>query len=255
MVKTIPLFFFSFFLFGCGNQDKADASQEPATETEILSKIDRPDIGGTNYAVIWSWSTDDTQLVYDNSVIVANELTELWKKGVVENAYYDTESKADRLEYFPNIAFFMIAQSEDEAERILDALTIVNKGIATYALHPVGQLWLGRNDDMIQKIGIKKSFATIWTTNVGTNPSLELVKEQNDRMLELWKSGLVENVYFDFEGTHTKNDKTDFVFFVNADSEAQARSICDALPFSIEELTTYRIHEAGVFWMGLYQNK
>ncbi|RLD21493.1 MAG: hypothetical protein DRI69_03905 [Bacteroidetes bacterium] len=254
MFKILPLFLFSLFLLSCGNE-ASKKGEEDSTTTSVATDDDASRVGYSNYAVIWTWTTENVQLVYDNSVEVANELTELWKKGVVENAYYDSESKEERLEYFPNIAFFILAPSAENAGIILDELTIVRKGIATYSLHPVGQLWLGRNEDVVRKYGITKSFVTIWTTRDGAKPSPELIQTQNDEMLELWNKGAVENVYFDFEGTHSNNSKTDFVFFVNADSEQAARSICNALPFTKENLATYKIKEAGVFWMGQYKNR
>jgi len=36
----------------------------------------------------------------------------------------------------------------------------------------------------------------------------------------------------DIEGTANLNSTTDFVFFINADSKAEAKKICDNLPFA-----------------------
>ena len=65
--------------------------------------------------------------------------------------------------------------------------------------------------------------------------------------------GRLKDVYFDIEGTHHENAKTDFVFFVNADTLEDAEAVCNSLPFYTEGIATYEIYQAGVFWMGQYE--
>ena len=255
--KILLLAFIGLSVLSCGNTTQTEnvetSSNQPNSSVEDQSKI-----GRTNYAVLWKWATDDVELVSSNSVQISEELSNLWKEDIIENAYYDPQSKVDKLAYFPNIAFFLKTKDEAAAKAILDDLTVVTKGIATYQLHPVGQLWLNRNTDVVKKNGPKKSFATVWTTTKspleGQNADV-LLQKQNDAILQLWNDGIIENVYFDIEGTYTSNDKTDFVFFINANTEAEAIKICESLPFFQEKMTTYKIHPAGVFWMGKYENQ
>ena len=137
------------------------------------------------------------------------------------------------------------------ARSILDDLIVVEKGIATYEIHPVGSLWLKRKTDIINKKGLTKSFVTVWTTDTKEPPSDDLVLKQNNRLMELWNEGSVENVYFDIAGTQEQNAKTDFVFFLNTNSLEEAKNICNSLPFSKEGIASYDIYPAGVFWMGI----
>ena len=238
----------SLLVFGC-NDTKKEAKTK--TETVESTPTQTSEIGKNNYAVVWNWTTTDEQLVSDNSVTISNELTSLWKKGVVENTYYNSDSKVDKLSYFPNISFSLKANSYKSAEIILNNLTVVKKGIATYKLFPIGTLWLDRKHKTIHENGMTKSFVTVWTTT--SKPTDELTQAQNDKILEFWKSGKVENVYFDIEGTQKANTKTDFVFYANANSEADAKALCESLPFYKNNIATYKIYEVGVFWMAKYE--
>lgn len=257
MQKTILLFVISFLILSCGENSKKEEStnisEKETSMDSVLSKI-----GRTNYAVIWKWTTTDIQLVKDNSETMSKELFRLWEDDVVENTYYDAESEIDKLEYFPNIAFFLKAHDIQSAKSILDELTVVQKGIATYQLNPVGSLWLDRKTDLINKKGVTNSYVTVWTSNKPTQPGSipdDLLKSQNDKMIALWKEGTVENVYFDIEGTFEKNEKTDFVFFVNTNTRDEADEVCVELPFFKKGLASYKIYPVGVFWMGKFEKK
>lgn len=245
----------SLLVLGCGN-NKKEAKTEIKSEPVESTSISTTEFGKTNYAVVWNWTTSDEKLVSDNTIQISKELTELWKKGVVENVYYDSESKADKLGHFPNISFFLKAKSEEEAKSILNKLTIVKKGISQYKIHLVGSKWLGRNEDAISKTGIKKTWVAVWSTGVDHNSKAskeevrENAKAQSDAVISLWDKGIVENAYLDILGVETKNNVTDFVLFVNANSEQEAHKVLDNLPFSKKNIAHYQLFPVGVFWMG-----
>ena len=241
----------SLLIIGC-NSDKKEANKKNKVKSEKTTSSS-PIIGKKNYAVVWNWVTKNEDLVTSNAAKISNELNALWQKGIVENAYYNSDSKVDKLSNFPNISFSIKANSYKSAEVLLNNLTVVKKGIAVYKLYPIGTLWLARNNDIIQKIGIKKSFVTVWTTT--KKPSQKLTQEQNDTVLKLWNTGKVENIYFDIQGTQKANNKTDFVFYTNANTLSEAKAICESLPFFKEKIATYKIREVGVFWMGKYGQK
>lgn len=223
------------------------------------SKVEKAVYGTQNYAVVWKWSTTDKDLVTENSPKISSELTNLWKKGIVENAYYNADAKLDKFEDFPNITFFLKAKSVQEAEIKLNSLTVVKKGIATYTIYPVGTLWLDRDADKINEKGLLKSYVTVWSTitesdNSNAKTMIESnVKAQNDAILKLWKDGVIENAYFDIEGTAKANQKTDFVFFVNAKTEQEAKAVCDNLPFVKKNIASYKLLSVGVHWLGKYK--
>lgn len=213
-----------------------------------------------NFAVVWKWLPTDKELVENKVGDIAVEMTELWEAGVIYNTYFNTDISEEENEFYPNLSCFLKAKSKEEAHNILNDLSFVQNGIAEYTLHPVGTLWLGRNTDMIEKNGIKKSFVTVWTTSETFDPntSQELISEQTQTISELWADGVVENAYWDMDDTYKgenkeSNNKRDFVFFVNADTENEAREICDNLPFVKNNIATYKLASVGVFWLGEYK--
>ena len=211
-----------------------------------------PEIGRQNYAIVWKWATDDKQLVEENLVTIADEVNKLWKEGTIVDAYYNSNATIDKFEYFPNVFFFLKAKSESEATNALNNLTLVQKGIASYNIHPVGLKWMGRNHDKIRNNGLTNSFAVVWTSHNWENATDSLIKSQADATLALWNDGSIENIYFDIEGTQKPNDKTDFVFFVNTTTEKEAKALCNNLPFVKKNIASYEIHSVGVFWLGAY---
>lgn len=242
MKNTLLLLTSLLIILNCNNQPQ---KKEPNQNENFTS----------NYAVIWNWKTTDPELVEENLRVISEEFTYLWEGNVIENAYFDLLPSTNKLGNFPNIAFFLQARSETEAESILSNLTLFKKGIATYSLHPVGVLWLGRRTEIIQEKGLTRSFAAVWTTrNVAEIPD-ESIQAQSNIILELWKQGIIENVYFDIEGTQAINTTTDFVFFVNANSREEAEEICNSLPFLKQNIATYELYQAGVFWLGKYEDQ
>lgn len=248
IMRRITLLSVLLIFMACNNQSK-DNKVTNKIKQENSEKEDTK-FGRNNYAIVWKWTTTDKQLVDDNTPLISNELTQLWKDGIVETAYYDSDAEIDKFENYPNISFFLKTKSYESAELILNNLTIVKKGIAVYSIYPVGLKWLGRNDKIIKEKGIvTKSYVAVWTTNKNAKPNDNVVKDQSDTILRLWNEAKIENVYFDIEGTQKANNKTDFVFFVNANTEEEAKKICDKLPFVKEKRASYELHSVGVFWL------
>ncbi len=249
MEKLVFTILLSFLGAACMEPAQESSSQSGTNKTDA-EVVQQAKIGRRNFAVTWQWTTDNVQFVVDNSAKISAELSELWNQDIVENAYFDTDSPIDKLGNLPNVTFFLKAKTVEEAETILNDLTIVQKGIAAYELHPVGILWLDRSTSVINQKGITGSFVAIWETKRSVKPSDPLLKAQNAKVLELWNAGTVENVYFDNTGTQGENDITDFVFFVNANTREEAAVICESLPFFEEEIATYKMYQVGTFWMG-----
>lgn len=95
-----------------------------------------------NFAVVWSFITTDRELMKENLAAQAEETLNLWKAGVIENVYMDTDTKFSDNKKIANVMFFIKADTEEEASKILDEMTFVKKKISKYQLFPVGILWL-----------------------------------------------------------------------------------------------------------------
>ncbi len=243
MYKLFNLLTISLLLFSCTNSGKQNTQNKNTTTKENSA------IGKSNFAVVWNWATRDKKLVNENAAMFTKELLNLWEKNIIENVYFDSEAEVKDDMQFPAISFFMKAQSLDNAKSILDGLTIVRQEIAQYKIYPVGILWLGQNEETSEKNKKLGSFVTVWETK-DKKPGDDLIKTQNDKILALWNSGTIENVYFDMEGISSANNKTDFVFYVKADNLNDAETLCKSLPFYKENIASYQIFSAGTFWMG-----
>lgn len=235
-------------IIGCGDHKKKEEVKEKATVKNTKSaKLTQ------NYAVVFKWDTKDEKLVEQYAMQQADQLLKMWKENKVENVYYDSEAKVDKFSYFPNISFFLKAENQAVAEKMLNDLIVVKKGISTYTIYPVGTLWLKRKKEKVSTT----SYVAVWSTvfeskNTSMKKTIdEHTKDQSDEVLKLWSEGKIENVYFDIPGTVEQNDITDFVFFVNANTEEEAKEICSNLPFAKKQLATFKLFQVGVFWMGI----
>lgn len=248
MNKLLSLFLISLILLSCNNSNKTETINQDSKANQI-SKI-----GRHNYAVVWDWSTDDKELVTVHAATFTKELLNLWENNDIENVYLNPEVELNDKLPFPSISFFVKAHSIEAARSILNELTIVKKEIADYKLYPVGILWLEGNKKSLAIHTDYKSFVTVWDKKYQT-PDAELTKAQNDIIINLWNNGTIENVYFDVEGVTNQSEKTDFVFFVKARNQDEAESICKTLPFYKEKIASYKIFNAGTFWLGINNKK
>lgn len=251
MKKVLILFACLSLLVACKKKEtRVEEKQLPETEKKASSTNENSKIGRNNYVVIWKWTTTDVELVEDNLVTISDEINRIWKRDIITDAYYNSDSKIDKLAYFPNVSFVIKSKSPAEAEAELNKLILVKKGIASYSIHKVGTKWLSRDSDMINDNGISLSYAAVWNTKDLKKASDDLIKTQSDAILKLWNKGKIENVYFDIQGTQHQNDITDFVFYINVNTEEEAKVICNELPFYKENIASFKLHDVGVFWLG-----
>lgn len=98
----------------------------------------------TTYAVVWTIETDDAALFNNTIAAHSTEVLELWKNGVIENVYIDSNKTHDVVHKgdTARVMFFIKAKSDEAAKKILDGMPLVEKKVATYTLHTVGTLWL-----------------------------------------------------------------------------------------------------------------
>ncbi len=248
MKHFIILIALGFFMMGC--TDTSTTQTKPTTEPGY---DENSAYGDRYFSVVWTWTTGNEKLVSESINKISNDLQNLWDEGVAENVYYNSDSKIDKFEDFPNIVFVIKAKGRANAERILDKLTIVKEDIATYTLFPIGQPYLDRKTEVINENGITKSFASIWANTEKLAQLTEqdpIVGEQDRQVKDLYEKGIIENAYFDAPGVDTTVEKTDFLFFVNAETEEDAKKICEDLPFFKEGYASYKVIPVGTFWMG-----
>lgn len=247
-MKKIIVIILSLTLLSCFNnkkEEKKDSGKKDSEKnTTNLSRI-----GRQNYAVVWKWTTDDVKLVKDYNVAQTNEFQEMVEYGVVQNLYYNRDLEVDKLENSSNISFFIKAKDEQEVKKILNKMVFVKNNIAAYTIYPVGTKWLAKNPKKILGKEVSKSFISIWTT-LDKNPNDKVLKAQSEGVLKLWDEGLIENVFFFIDGNQGETSKTNFMFFVNSNSEMDAETVLDKLPFVENNIASYKLIPVGNFWKG-----
>lgn len=228
---------------GACTKKAAEPEQAPEVDEVVMTGVDP-----TKFAVVWTWKTVEKSLIDQNVAAQTVQLRDLAKNGTAEAIYFDTKPTGDQAVGYPSIGFVINAKSPDAAKAILDEMVFVKKDISKYAIHPVGDRWLAQSPAAAANLGSGLRFVTVWTTASGPGVKdkiNDLAPAQSDAVQNLWRAGVVENVYFDAVGVLRENNTQDFVLFVRADTEAAAKTIVDALPFSKAGLATYEIHQVG----------
>lgn len=201
-----------------------------------------------NFAVVWRWLEEDTKMVDKYMSEQFEQFLGLVKAGTIENVYYDSDPSHRRGGVYPNISFILRAASLEDARRVLSKMVFVQNKISSYTLHPVGTKWLTRSEVSIQSKEQGSAFVVVWKTINKTIPG-EVLKKQGEMIVDLWKDGVIENIYFDGAGTLEENDITDFVFYIKAMSEIEARELVHALPFYRHGIARYNLYPVGVLWL------
>jgi hypothetical protein len=115
------------------------------TSVFLMSTAFAEDANSRNtYAVVWTIDTEDSELFHSTVSEHSAEVLQLWRDGIVENVYIDADNKHGDVHKGDTgrVMFFIKADTDSEAKRILNETPLVKKNVAKYTLHPVGSLWL-----------------------------------------------------------------------------------------------------------------
>lgn len=232
------------FLFGCIQEQN---------EKDFLDKKDIPKYQNETFAVVWKTVSMRKEKLEEIIPAQTKQLQELWDKGIVENVYFKTDEEFGKDETWPNIMFFLKAKNKEAAKEQLEKMEFVINKLATYELHPVGLLWLTRNDKTLEKVQkSKRTFGVVWTSEASKKPTDDDIRLQSESFQNLWNEGFIENAYFDVVGAGTGNrDRPTMVNFVNAKNEDEAHNILKDLHFIKNNTSTYMLFDVGVLWMGV----
>lgn len=93
-------------LFSCSeskpNKEETDKKKEVGKEVSG----DEINHGTKNFAVVWIWRTEKQFLIDSTKREQTTQLLDLWKKGVVQDVYFDEKGQFDKLNNNPNVSFF-----------------------------------------------------------------------------------------------------------------------------------------------------
>ena len=221
-------------------------------ERDFLNKKKSLKYESETYAVVWTTVSLQKRKMAEHVPNQTKQLLDLWEKGIVENIYFNVDEKFGTKDTWPNIMFFLKAKNIDKAKEILDEMEFVKYKYAKYDLHPVGVLWLKRNENTLVKVlESKNSYAVVWSNNDIKLSDADVEKQAAD-FTRLWDQGYIENAYFDIVGASTGNiDRPTVVNFVNAKNADEAHKILSNLHFVKENIATYMLFDVGVLWKGL----
>lgn len=102
-------------------------------------------------------------------------------------------------------------------------------------------------------IDIRNTYAVSWV--IDTNDSERFnntINKQGEKLLDLWKAGVVENVYLDTKKSHQvvhKGDIARVMFFLKAKTEQEAINILDEMPLVKNKVAKYTINSVGILWL------
>jgi hypothetical protein len=103
---------------------------------------------------------------------------------------------------------------------------------------------------------MRKTYAVIWSIDTDDAGLFNnTIAAHSTEVLELWKNGIVENVYIDSSITHDvvhKGDTARVRFFIKAKSEIKAKKRVDVMPLVTQKAAVYTLHSVGGLWLTQY---
>lgn len=76
------------------------------------------------------------------------------------------------------------------------------------------------------------------------------IQEQAAALMNLWKKGIVENVYLNREVNKPENKRNaNIVFFIKAKNKDEANEILKQLPFVQHDVLNFTLYPVGVLWL------
>lgn len=202
------------------------------------------------YAVIPSLITENPQKFNDNITDQASQLNRLWEEGTVENLYYDVEGQKVGDQVIPTIAYFIRATDIDEARNVLDQMVFRTKDIGTFELIPVGNFLFGQSEKS-GEVRLKKenSYVVIWDLLKPYNEvDPKIIQDQFDADFKLYEEGILENAYKN--SPYDESIKNFTVYFMNADSEEEAKKILNNMPFVKSNIASFKVFYVGHLMRG-----
>ncbi len=232
------------FLVGCKNKaETVEPELQPQTESVSNEAIN-------TYAVIPSLITENPQKFNDNITEQASQLNKLWEEGTVENMYYNVDGQTVDGQIIPTIAYFIRATDIDKARNILDEMVFRTKNIGTFELIPVGNFLFGKSEKAGDvRLKKKNSYVVVWDLSKPYNEvDPQIIQDQFDADFKLYEEGVLENAYKN--SPYDESIKNFTLYFMNADSEEEAKKILNEMPFVQLNIASYKVIYVGHLMRG-----
>ena len=92
-------------------------------------------------------------------------------------------------------------------------------------------------------------YLVVWDFISNQTAFQQRIQEQAQVLLELWKQGLVENVYLNVGNRQSQKRDDAVVFFVKSKDEDEAHEILSRLPFIKHDVVSYKLYPVGILWL------
>lgn len=101
-----------------------------------------------------------------------------------------------------------------------------------------------------------ETFAVVWDWTTADREQIgSKLGPQTNQLLDLWKKGVVENVYLNINSEFTDGETfPNVVFFINAENKEQAKNTLDGLIFVKNGISTYNIYPVGKLWLPKHED-
>lgn len=233
IMKKLIVFSLALFVLACGTK-KADSKA-----------------ANQNFATVWELDTED----YDHFVKLlpaqTQALMDVYKKGLVENIYFQQGEETDETYSMGSISMVVRAKDENSARVILDNMPFYRSKIAKYKLFPLGTKWLTRGDAHKQVAAeTKQTFVVIWITSKSFDEMQEHAVEQVNETMELYNNGIIENAYLATEVISGTEQGYPVIYFINAKDVNSAKAILDNTVYPRLGYAKYELRPVGTFWLG-----
>ncbi|GAB4041561.1 hypothetical protein [Spirosoma jeollabukense] len=188
----------SFFGLGAcqSTTQKSDQAQTDTTAVipDTVAQTEKP----SNFFVLTSWATTDRNKAMAYVPNQQKQLMGLWRKGIVENIYYNQKGKFADGQPLVLIGFFLKGLTEAQAHQALDTTDVVKTNLANYSLQLVGQPVFGRSDKALTiSAAGTETYAVIWAFLVNRD-SLDraVLGEQMNLNIRLQREGIYRFTVF-----------------------------------------------------------
>lgn len=150
----------------------------------------------------------------------------------------------------PTIAYFIRATDIDAARNVLDQMVFRTKNIGTFELIPVGNFLFGQSEKSGEvRLKKKNSYVVIWDLLKPYNEvDPQIIQNQFDADFKLCEEGVLENAYKNSPYDASINNFT--VYFMNANSEEEAKKILNELPFVKSNIASFKLYYVGHLMRG-----
>ena len=97
-----------------------------------------------------------------------------------------------------------------------------------------------------------ETFAVVWKGKTKEKKRiLEHINEQHEQTKKLWEDGVIENVYFDKDGTFTDGETFPSIsFFIKSKNIEDARNTLNQMAVMKYNIANYTLFPVGIKWLG-----